>query len=225
MSRQDKTRQVILRLKAVKEERGLSLQKILDITLAAGGNVSMSTVRKIFSEGSEDMNFRYEDTVQPVAMALLETNEPTREVTGVVESEAEALRALVQLKNSIIREQQETLDSVRAREAEIKAESQRKIEHLRAQIAEQRKILDERKEFMGERRDFIHRLEAEKASLRRTVTLLAVVVALLALVIFAALIVDRANSGIGFFWLEEAAARIFHPAAQAGAGIAAVWRT
>lgn len=214
MSRQDKTRQVILQLKAVKEERGISLQRIHDITLAAGGNVSFSTVRKVFSEGSENMSFRYEDTVQPIAMALLETNEPPREVSGVVESEAEALKALVQLKNSIIREHQDTIDNIRQREQEIKDESQRKIDHLRGQISELQKILDERREFMEERRDFIHRLEAEKASLRRTISILTFVVAALAMVIFAALLIDRADPSVGFFWIEEAAARIFGNATE-----------
>lgn len=209
MSRQDKTRQVILQLKAVKEERGISLQRIHDITTEKGGNVSFSTVRKIFSEGSENMNFRYEDTVQPVAMALLETDEPPREVSGVVETEAEALKALVQLKNSIIREQQESLDNSRQRETEIKAEAQRKIDHLRSQIEEQKKILNERKEFMAERRDFIFRLEEEKRAQRRTIRVLAIIIAVLALVIFSALLIDKTNSDIGFFWLEETAARIF----------------
>lgn len=209
MSRQDKTRQVILQLKAVKEERGISLQRIHDITTEKGGNVSFSTVRKIFSEGSENMNFRYEDTVQPVALALLDTDEPPREVSGVVETEAEALKALVQLKNSIIREQQDTIDSIKAREQEIKEEAQKKIDHLRAQIADQQKVLDERKEFMEERRDFIHRLEAEKASLRRTIGILAFIIAILAMVIFSALLIDKADPNIGFFWLEEAAAKVF----------------
>lgn len=209
MSRQDKTRQVILRLKAVKEERGISLQRIHDITLEKGGNVSFSTVRKIFSEGSENMSFRYEDTIQPVAMALLDTDEPPREVSGVVETEAEALKALVQLKNSIIREQQDTIDSIRSREQEIKDEAQKKIDHLRAQIVDQQKILDERKEFMGERRDFIHRLEAEKAALRRTIIVLAFALVALTVIIIAALIIDRVDPSIGFFWLEDAAARIF----------------
>lgn len=208
MSRQDKTRAVILQLKAVKDERGISLQRILDLTLASGGNVSMSTVRKVFSEGSENMNFRYEDTIQPIAVALLETNEPPREVSGLVETEAEALKALVQLKNSIIREQQESLDNSRQRETEIKAEAQRKIEHLRSQIEAQKKILDERKEFMSERRDFIFRLEEEKRAQRRTIKVLSIIIAVLALVIFTALLVDKTNSDIGFFWLEETAARI-----------------
>ena len=219
MSRQDKTRQVILRLKAVKEERGISLQRIHDITLAAGGNVSFSTVRKVFSEGSENMNFRYEDTVQPIAMALLETNEPPREVTGVVESEAEALKALVQLKNSIIREQQDTIGNIRQREQEIKEEAQKKIDHLRAQIADQQKILDERKEFMEERRDFIHRLEAEKASLRRTIIVLAFALVALTVIIIAALIIDRFDPSLGFFWLEEAAARIFSDATESASAL------
>lgn len=209
MSRQDKTRAVILQLKAVKEERGISLQRILDLTLASGGNVSMSTVRKIFSEGSEEMNFRYEDTIQPVAKALLETDAPLREVSGIVETEAEALKALVQLKNSIIREQQDKLDKMEEREAEIKGEAQRKIDHLRSQIEEQKKILNERKEFMSERRDFIFRLEEEKRAQRRTIRVLAIIIAVLALVIFTALLVDKTNSDIGFFWMEETAARIF----------------
>ena len=170
MSRQDKTREVILQLKAVKEERGISLQRVHDITTEKGGNVSFSTVRKIFSEGSENMNFRYEDTVQPVAMALLDTDEPPREVSGVVETEAEALKALVQLKNSIIKEYQEKIDKMEEREAEIKAEAQRKIDHLVKEGERKDLLLDQRKDFMDERADFIHRKDKAIAVLSIALT-------------------------------------------------------
>ena len=162
MSRQDKTRAVILRLKAVKDERGISLQKILDLTLANGGNVSMSTVRKVFSDGSEDLNFRYEDTVQPIAAALLGT-ELESEPVGVMETEAEALRALVRLKNSIIEEYQRKLEAVDRRETEIKEEAQRKVKHLIDEGKTKDKLLDERAEFLRQKNAEIKELKRSKA--------------------------------------------------------------
>lgn len=218
MGRENKTREVILQLKAVKEEQGYTYQKIVDMVLANGGTTSLTTVRRVFAEDSENQSFRYESTIQPIAAVMLRIDEPPQHVEGEVETEAEALRALVRLKNTIIDEHEATISNIRAREQEIKDDAQRKIDHLRGQIQELQKILDERKEFMTERRDFIHRLEAREASQRRTITILAIIVAVLALVIFTALVVDRANSGIGFFWLEETLSHVFNGVSAAGSG-------
>ena len=48
------TKKVILRLKAVKEQKGLSCQDIVDICEANNESISPSTVRRICAKGSED---------------------------------------------------------------------------------------------------------------------------------------------------------------------------
>lgn len=99
-----KTREMILRLKDYKAENNLSDASIFRKVQARGFNLSESSVRRVFEPGSEDKSFRYEDTIQPIVIALLETDKPTQEAAGDLESEAEALRQLVQLKNAIIDE-------------------------------------------------------------------------------------------------------------------------
>ena len=180
MGRTEKTRQMILRLKEYQQENQLSVPSIYRKVQAKGFNLSESSVRRVFEPGSEDKSFRYEDTIQPIVTALFDTDKPTQEVSGAVESEAEALRQLVQLKNVIIEEN--------------KAEAQKKIDFLKEQIAakdEQLKNKDEqlthRAYAMQERWQMIERLTAQADARKRALflyRLLMVILALLAAVGF-----------------------------------------
>ena len=66
------SKDVILKLKEVREEKGLSYADILDLMENNGDFVSKSTLSRVFAEGSEDIKFRYEDTIRPIAKALLD---------------------------------------------------------------------------------------------------------------------------------------------------------
>ena len=72
MNTMPNTRDLILQLKDVKEERKLSLDAIEQMTDANGEHVSKSTLSRLFAEGSEDIAFRYEATIKPVVNALLD---------------------------------------------------------------------------------------------------------------------------------------------------------
>lgn len=163
MSRAEKTRNMILRLKEFKEESGLSVAEIHDKVEAKGFNLSDSSVRRVFEKGSEDRGFRYEDTIKPIVVALFDTDKPTQEVAGVAESEAEALKQLVQLKDSIAREQ--------------KDEAQRKINFLKEQnaallkqIERKDEQLNHRAHAMMERWEIMQRLMAQIDRLEEEVT-------------------------------------------------------
>ena len=67
-----KTKDVILKLKAVKEEKQLSLDKILSIMEQNGEYVSKTTLSRVFAKGSEEKIFKYENTIRPIANALLD---------------------------------------------------------------------------------------------------------------------------------------------------------
>ena len=54
-----KTSEVIQALKRVRAEHGYTYQKILDMVSENGGNISMNTVRKVFSDGSEAMKIPF----------------------------------------------------------------------------------------------------------------------------------------------------------------------
>jgi predicted protein tyrosine phosphatase len=66
-----KTRDIIIKLKEVRKEKGLSYSDILDLMEKNGDYLAKSTLSKLFSEGSEDLSFKYEETIRPIAKALL----------------------------------------------------------------------------------------------------------------------------------------------------------
>ena len=75
------TLEIIAKLKAVKEERGYSLQDIVDMTEEAGCAVSLTTVKRVFSNNSNAQTFRYSKTIKPIADVLLGLDEtPTDDV-------------------------------------------------------------------------------------------------------------------------------------------------
>lgn len=95
-----KCSEIITQLKQIKAERGLSFQRIVDMVEESGGSISMSTVRKIFSDGSEDFNYRYEDTIKPLVVALLDINKPPEqgEDVSLELRELDTLRMIVTFK-------------------------------------------------------------------------------------------------------------------------------
>lgn len=203
MSRQEKTREVIRQLKLVREDRGLSIQRILDMVLEAGGNLSIGTVRRVFEDGSEERNFRYEDSIKPIADVLLGVQ--TNDVVPSSEDSAEldALRALVRYKNSYIAELEAAAANVEAKVQAAKDEQQKKIDFLKRELelrdrqlnAKDQQIND-RGRLLDERRDFIYRKD-------KIIAILSISLAICVLAIIGALLIDRFNPNIGFFWLDD----------------------
>ena len=52
------SKDVILKLKEVREEKGLSYNDILDLMEKNGDFLSKSTLSRVFAEGSEEIRFR-----------------------------------------------------------------------------------------------------------------------------------------------------------------------
>ena len=65
------TREIILKLKKVREEKGLSYTDILNLMEKNNDFLAKSTISRVFADGSEEMSFRYEETIRPIAKALL----------------------------------------------------------------------------------------------------------------------------------------------------------
>ena len=136
------SRDIIIKLKEVREERGLSLSDILDMLEKNGDYVSKTTLSRIFAKDSENIHFRYEDTIRPIANALLgldlmdETDTP----------DINALKTIIRLKNEKIKELQAQLDHIQVKfDAKIekeRAQSRRSIDFLRHQIELKDKRID-----------------------------------------------------------------------------------
>ena len=94
------TRDVILKLKEVKKEKGLSLDKILIMVENNGEYISKSTLARVFKDNSENASFKYEETIRPIANALLDIEN----FEADDDPETLAFKSLLQLKMRVIDE-------------------------------------------------------------------------------------------------------------------------
>lgn len=106
------THDLIQQLKTIREEKHLSLQMICDTLDAANTHVSMSTVKKVFAEGSENEHFRYHDTLQPIARVLLGVYGEDRG-----DSEIDALHASIRVKDELIERREKELAAAQTEHA------------------------------------------------------------------------------------------------------------
>ena len=87
-----KQRDIIIKLKEVREEKGLSLNEIVSLVEKNGDFISRSSVQRVFSDGSEDISFRYDDTIRPIANALLDIDT----IEDEDEIDTKAMKSLLQ---------------------------------------------------------------------------------------------------------------------------------
>lgn len=150
MTQQERISEIILQLKQIRKERDLSLQDIYDLVHDAGGYLSLSSVKRVFTEGSEKQNFRYHDTIQPIVRALLGVNEETPVNNDVTANEIDALKSVILLKDSIIGELEKENTSLSARNnalqedlQTLREENQQKVDYLLGQITRLRQAVDD----------------------------------------------------------------------------------
>lgn len=74
------------------------------MVIGSGGYTSLSTVRRVFAQDSEAKNFRYRDTIQPIAQVLIGVNEEAEPLDA---AQADALKNIALLKDSMIQELQQ----------------------------------------------------------------------------------------------------------------------
>ncbi len=145
----NKTRDLIIKLKAVKEEKGLSLNKIADLIETNGDFISRSSIQRVFADGSEDSSFRYEETIRPIAKALLDIetiedddNLDTQTMKTLLKYKLQRIeeleQQLEQLKSMLDREKLKHHDKI----DNIRAEYEKKIDFLKEQIAYKDKRMD-----------------------------------------------------------------------------------
>ena len=146
------TKDIIIKLKEVKKEKNYSITDIENLLQANNEHLSRSTISRIFADGSEETSFRYEETIRPIANALLdiETIEETDDL------DIQAMKSLLKYKAVRIKELehqiehlQTSLDKERIRGFE-KFEAERNLLHdritfLTSQIEIKDKRMDEMK--------------------------------------------------------------------------------
>ena len=90
-------RKTIHRLKQIKAEQGLSITKFMDLMESRGQFVSEATIKRVFADGSEDQNFRYQDSIAPIADVLLDIYGESSDI-----DDTESLRRIIHEKNKLI---------------------------------------------------------------------------------------------------------------------------
>lgn len=148
----ERTAKVIIRLKKVCKERGLSPSDVYDLVTAEYGcqQVSLSSIHRIFDAGSEDAGFRY-STIKPIVRVLLGVVEDS-EVNGDNDefdpdrareyyTERNALQEVVRLKAA----EEERL---RARLEAIERESDEELKRITEYQAKTIAILEQNNVFL-----------------------------------------------------------------------------
>lgn len=122
------TKDIILKLKEVREEKGLSYGDILDLMEKQGDFVSKSTLSRVFAEGSEDCSFKYEETIRPIAKALLdiETIEETDDM------DVQAMKSLLKYKMQLIEDLEKKVEELTTEIAIEKLKHHEKVDKERA---------------------------------------------------------------------------------------------
>lgn len=130
---------IIIKLKQVREEKGLSYAEILTLLENNGDYVSKSTLSRVFAEGSEESTFKYEETIRPIAKVLLdiETIEDDDDI------DVQAMKSLLKYKIQRIEELESKVEQLES------ALNKEKIKY-HEKLDKERKVFDERLDFLKE---------------------------------------------------------------------------
>lgn len=152
------SKDVILKLKEVREEKGLSYSDILDLMENNGDYLSKSTLSRVFAEGSEDIKFRYEDTIRPIAKALLdiETIEDTDDM------DTKAMKSLLKYKIERIEELEHQIEQLEASLDKEKVKYHEKLDKEREQSRRSIEFLKEQISLKDKRMDMLLNAVQEK---------------------------------------------------------------
>lgn len=136
------SRDLILKLKEVKERDSLSLGDIETRTEENGEHVSKTTLSRVFSDGSEDIQFKFESTLKPIANALLDIDT----IEDDDDLDTQGLKIMLKLKADKIKELEAALDHEKVKYHEKldkeREQSRRSIEFLKEQIQFKDKRID-----------------------------------------------------------------------------------
>ena len=138
-SRMELTRsqELIKQLKEIKETHEITYPRIMERMEKNGKFVSLTTLRRVFADGSETNanNFNYESTLLPIAEALLNVEDLPTPAASPYAKDIDALKAVIHVQNEEI-----------ARLHELKEHLESRITFLLEQIEKKDRRMDEKDE-------------------------------------------------------------------------------
>jgi chaperonin cofactor prefoldin len=132
-----RSQELIKQLKEIKETHEITYPRIIERMEKNGKYVSLTTLRRVFAEGSETnaSNFNYESTLLPIAEALLNVEDLPTPENSPYAKEIDGLKAVIHVQNEEI-----------ARLHELKEHLEERITFLLEQIDKKDRRMDEKEE-------------------------------------------------------------------------------
>lgn len=134
-----RAKELIQQLKEVKTRNEITYPRIMERIEKNGKFVSLTTLRRVFAAGSEDnaASFSYENTLLPIAEALLDVEDVPTVPDSPYSKEIDGLKAVIHVQNEEI-----------ARLHEIKEHLESRITFLLEQIERKDRRMDEKDEII-----------------------------------------------------------------------------
>lgn len=154
------TKEIIMKLKEVRKEKDLSYGDILDLMEKNGDFVSKSTISRVFQDGSEELSFRYEETIRPIAKALLDIE--TIEADDNID--VQAMKSLLQYKIQRIEELERQIEQLEAAFDKERVKMHEKMEQERLTWGKSIEFLKEQVSLKDKRMDVLLQAVQDKDS-------------------------------------------------------------
>lgn len=145
------TKEIIVKLKEVRQEKKLSYADILKLMEKNSDYLSKSTLSRIFAEGSEEVNFDYENTIRPIAKALLDIETIEDDDT----MDVQALKTLLRYKIQRIEDLERQVEQLTAALDKEKVKSHEKVEKERERSNKSIEFLKEQIALKDKRMDML----------------------------------------------------------------------
>ena len=145
------TKDLIIKLKEVREEKGLSYNDILDLMEKNGDYLAKSTLSRVFAEGSEELSFKYEETIRPIANALLDIEN----IEDTDNMDTKAMKSLLKYKIERIEELEKKIMELETSLDKQKIRASEKLEEERERFNRSIEFLKEQVAYKDKRMDFL----------------------------------------------------------------------
>ena len=130
-------KELITRLKEVREEKQLSYGDIIELMEKNGDYIAKSTLSRVFAEGSEDLSFKFEETLKPIANAILDID--TIEDTDNMD--VQAMKYLLKVKEQIIEDRDKQIKDLESELDKEKLKHHDKLDKEREQYSKRIEFL------------------------------------------------------------------------------------
>ena len=157
------TKDIIIKLKEVREEKAYSYNDIMEMMEKNGDYLAKSTLSRVFAEGSEEQSFRYEETIRPIAKALLDIEN----IEDTDNMDVKAMKSLLKYKIQRIEELERQIEHLQSALDKEKIKHHEKLEKEREAFSRSIEFLKEQVAYKDKRMDLLLDSVTEKDKLHK----------------------------------------------------------